>query len=98
MTLLSLQILLINFVVAGVITLLAFLFKKSVRNFNLFLIFIISSLGAFLGTFIGMFIPNLHFINDLVVLKNIILTIPTIILSTLFIIILVKGSRSESYI
>lgn len=98
MTLLSIQILLINFIVAGIVTFLAFTIKKSVRNFNLFLIYTISSIGAFVGTLIAMFIPNINLINDMVLIKTIILTIPTVTLSSLSITILVKGSRSKSYI
>ncbi|QEN03207.1 hypothetical protein EW093_00310 [Thiospirochaeta perfilievii] len=97
MELLSLQILLINFIVAVSITAIIYITNKSARKINLILIFIISSFGTFLGGTLAMFFPlNLITHNSLLV-KNIIFTIPGILLSLLFIVIWVRGSKSESY-
>lgn len=98
MTLLSLQILLLNFAVAGVITALIYYFSSRIKVFNLFLVFSVSCLGAFTGTLISIFMPDFILKLKSNVLQTIILTIPGFLMSLLFIFLMVKGSKSESYI
>ena len=98
MTLLSIQILLINFIVAGIISAVIYFSNKSVRYFNPLILFIISSLGSFLGTVVGMFVPNFGSLTSSYLVNNLLLFIPGITFSLLFILISIKGSRSNSYI
>ena len=95
---LSIQILLINFIVAGVITAIIYFSSKSVRCFNPIILFMISSLGAFLGTVVGMFVPNFVYSPQLHLLNDLLLFIPGILFALLFIFISIKGSKSNSYI
>lgn len=98
MGLLSIQILLINFIVAGLITAIIYFSNKKVRYFNPLLLFIISSIGTFLGTSLAMLIPQMTFNSESLFIKNIITTIPGILLAFLFIYIWIKGSKSEGYV
>lgn len=98
MIILSLQILLINFIVAGVITALLYLFNKNIRKFNPLLLFTISSLGSFLGTIFAVFIPNTSVFTEYEILQSIKMIIPSIFLSLTFILFWIKGSKSEGYI
>lgn len=98
MALLSIQILLINFIVAGIITAIVYFSNKSVRYFNPLVLFTISSLGAFLGTVVGMFFPSFSSLTHSNLVNNLLLFIPGVTFSLLFILISIKGSRSNSYI
>lgn len=98
MVLISFQILLINFVVAGLITALIYCTNKRVRMFNPILLFIVSSIGTFSGTVFAMLLPELVINSDSIFLNNLILSIPGIALSLLFTFLWVKGSKSEGYV
>ncbi len=98
MGLLSIQILLINFIVAGIITAFIYFSNKKIRHFNPLLLFIISSIGTFLGTSMAMLLPQITFKSNTLFINNIIISIPGILLSVLFIYIWIKGSKSEGYV
>lgn len=98
MIILSLQILLINFIVAGVITALLYLFNKNIRSFNPLLLFTISSLGSFLGTIFAVFIPNSSVFTEYEILKSIKMILPSIFLAITFVLFWIKGSKSKGYI
>ncbi len=98
MLLLSLQILLINFLISGFITALIYLTNKRVRHVNPLSLYIISSLGTFIGTLIAMFLPSITNYTDSKLLNSVFLIIPGITLSVIFIKIWVRGSKAEGYI
>ena len=94
---LSIQILLVNFISAALISVIIYFSNKEVRCCNPIIMFIISSLGTFLGSSFVFFLPNFNIYFNSFILKNIIMTIPGILLSILFVFIWLKGSKSESY-
>lgn len=98
MLILSLQILLINFIVSGVISAGLYIFNKNIRAFNPLFLFIISSLGSFLGTLLAVLIPNSPLISEYQILLNMKMVIPSILLSLFFVLFWIKGSKSEGYI
>lgn len=93
MILLSTQILLVNFLVSALITAVVYFFKKSVRHVNPLLLFLISSVGSFLGSILAIVLPNF----EEAVLQSVIILIPGAVFSLLFILIWARGSKSESY-
>lgn len=97
MGILSFQILLINFIVAGLITGLLYFVCKSVRTFNPILLFIVSCIGTFVGTIVAMFMPSVYMNTESVLFNNVVLSVPGITLSFLFIFVWVKGSKSQGY-
>lgn len=97
MGLISIQILLINFIVAGVVSAVIYFSNKKIRHFNPILLFVISSIGTFLGTSVAMFFPDLFLFSDSIFLKGIIYVVPGIVLSSLFLCIWIRGCRTEGY-
>lgn len=93
MLLLSTQILIVNFIISALLTILVYIFKKNVRHINPFILFIVSSLGAFLGTMLAVLIPT----TDMSIVKSIIIIIPGVTLSLLFMFICVKGAKTKSF-
>lgn len=98
MVLISLQILLINFVIAGCLTAMIYFMSRRVRKSNPIWLFAVSSLGTFLGTMFARLLPNLTLNSNSIVLNNLVTSIPGISLALLFVYIWVKGSRSEGYV
>lgn len=98
MAIISLQILLINFIVAGIITGVIYISCRRVRSCNPILLFIISSLGTFLGTILAMMLPSINLNSDSILVNNLMFSIPGISLSLIFSFIWIKGSRTEGYV
>lgn len=98
MNIISLQILLINFLVSSVLTGILYFFCRPVRNCNPLLIFVISSIGTSFGSIIGQMIPALTINTEFIILNNFIHTIPGIFISLLFLLIWVSGSKTEGYV
>lgn len=93
MLLLSIQVLVVNFLISALITAIVYFFKKSVRHVNPLVLFFISSVGSFLGSILAIALPTV----DEVIIQSILITIPGISLSVLFIFIWARGSKSRSY-
>lgn len=93
MLLLSTQILIINFLVSALITAIVYFFKKSVRHVNPLLLFLVSSLGSFLGSLLAIVLPTF----EETLIQSLILLLPGSLLSVLFIFIWARGVKSESY-
>lgn len=98
MIFLSFQFLLINFIVAGIVTSSIYIFNKKFRRCNPIVLFIVSSLGTFIGTIIVMFIPDFEFIISTFLLKTVISILPGVILSFIFINVWIHGSETTGYI
>lgn len=93
MLLLSTQILIVNFLVSALLTTLVYLFNKSVRHVNPIILFIVSSVGAFLGSMLAVVFPN----SEIAFIRSIIFIIPGVTLSLIFMFICVKGVKSKSF-
>lgn len=87
------QVLVVNFLISALITTIVYFFKKSVRHVNPFILFLISSVGSFLGSILAIALPTV----DEKLIQSILITIPGISLSVLFILIWARGSKSKSY-
>ncbi len=94
---LTIQILLINFLVSAFVTIIIYLMNKKYRVLNPLFLFIVASIGTFIGSSIAMHIPIFEVTNNSLTLKNILLFLPGLMLSLCFIFVWIKGSRSESY-
>lgn len=97
MVLLSLQILLINFLISAAVTFLMYLLFKKSRKVNVFILFLVSSLGSFTGTSLGHLLPFLSSSSENLYIQNLFMAIPGVLFSVLFLSICIRGSRSESF-